>query len=85
MRIVIEQEHIDKGLTRAPGLCPVALAVLEQTYAKTVSVGIEDVGFLNPEGFPDEWFSLPPDASAFIDRFDKGLSVYPFSFDLKEE
>lgn len=77
MKIQVTQEDIDKGLCRSPAHCPVAIAIRRETgnsatvYAPVVFINGLDV------------VELPDDASAFVNKFDRGLElVEPFEFEL---
>jgi len=71
LRISVTQEDIDKGTSRS-AYCPVALAVKR--------LGYKDVHVLGEIRADDFRFSVPLLAAKFIDRFDEGKPVYPFTF-----
>ncbi len=76
MRIKVTQEHIDKGVSGDMCACPVALAIEERIGERPVVWGliikVKDV---------EQYVAAP--VGVFISRFDEGLSVKPFSFNLK--
>jgi hypothetical protein len=77
MKITVTQTHIKNAKRMNLGKCPIALALHNYGWKKplvrynTVSEG--------PCGLPHR---LPPRASAFICRFDRGKPVKPFTFEL---
>ncbi len=74
-RITVTKEDIENGSYFIASSCPIALAA-RRKFGKVnhISVGIDDIrlGGKNHE--------LPKDAIGFIDRFDTGRRVKPFSF-----
>ena len=79
MTITVEQEHIDKGEKMNSSRCAVALAI-EAATGVTPEVDYAEVTMQ----YEDHAVRchLPEAASLFVDEFDKGLPVEPFSFDL---
>ena len=81
--IYVEQWHIDKGKPAECGSCPVALAVkdvLRESFL--VNVGMCTVAVFTDDGSQSWGDDLPEVANRFIDRFDLGMRVSPFSFEL---
>ena len=85
MRIEVTQEHIDNGVRKDAGCCPVGLAL------KDAGVQDPDVqrSFARWEEVSGEWRrtklpELPAAAQLFIERFDAGEPVRPFTFRLEE-
>ena len=80
MLINVTQEHIDNGLKRTCGKCPVALALLS-AGAPDPFVGKDMVwiDFSDPDCMG---IVLPKEAHNFIHEFDEGKKVEPFSFTL---
>lgn len=76
MKITVTEEHIRRGRRRACSACPLALAISE-------AVGMRmEVGVLSTWCDPAKLITLPEEAQEFIDRFDRGRKVHPFSFEL---
>jgi hypothetical protein len=75
MKIFVTKHYIRYGLRYSRNFCPIARAVKRQTRWKEVDVQNE-VFF---EGTNVE-SKLPLKAMEFIDRFDEGQYVKPFSF-----
>lgn len=75
MKFKISQRHISEGKPDDPCGCAIALAVEEQLHCP-IYVG---TSILCTEG---QEFPLPPNARAFIQRYDNGLPVEPFEFSL---
>lgn len=78
MKVDVTQEHIDCGKPLEPLYCPVALAIDEQAH-KVVIVNYWKLAAA------DDSFSSPTPVVVrrFVERFDRGLSVKPFSFELE--
>jgi hypothetical protein len=76
MKVEVKQEHIDKGVPSNGCECPIALALGEMFPDAQVLVcdGRIEVGF--------EVAAPPQEAKEFINDFDDGEPVAPFSFDL---
>lgn len=72
MKIEVTQEHIDKGTPCTASDCPVALAIGHNCRVYIHSVTINGLKY-----------SIPENVTDFIDRFDAGHSVQPFTFELK--
>jgi len=76
LTIQVTQEHIDAGEPKSAGNCPVALALLEICYDPRVypggSMSIRYAGVLR--------WPISKVVSKFIDRFDRGETVEPFTF-----
>jgi hypothetical protein len=90
MLIHVLQRHIDQGQPTLCRSCPLALAIDELQIFPGLIVFVESginnllCGWLR---FIDNkvavhQFSLPFEASEFIYKFDSGIPVYPFSFEL---
>ena len=78
MRVIVKQEHIDKGLPYECTVCPIALALQEYTGQQWQ---VQVCTAYSPRT-PTTYYRLPPEASRFIHAFDKGEPVAPFEFDL---
>ncbi len=72
------QRHIDHGLKKDCGKCPLALAI-EETIGSPCQVGTESVGIHRP-GWPYMIGDLPEEAKNFVYRFDNDMMVGPISF-----
>jgi hypothetical protein len=74
LRVRVLKRHILKGIPASVCSCPIALAVREVgTQKKKVSVTFEiQVG--------KKYYDLPTVANRFINKFDDGEPVKPFSF-----
>ena len=78
MKIKVTADHIVHGTPGECTSCPIALAIREQ-YGYD-NVGVTDT-LAEVEG---DYILLPAEAQRFVYRFDQGLSVDPFEFDLGE-
>lgn len=78
MKISVKQEHIERGEREEPYACPVALAMRESLGKK---VYVDRLEFLINGSVVAK---LPKSCARFIETFDRGLPVKPFSFRIKE-
>jgi hypothetical protein len=76
MKIVVTQEHIDKGKIDHRCLCPIALAFSD------AGLGDVTVSLNNAYTRTTLWI-LPLEARLFVEEFDSGVEVKPFSFELE--
>ena len=93
MKIKVTQEHIHNGRRLSPSSCAVALAIAEQTGAKLVTVGKNEVTLwpnglattesIHPAPYHDA--RLPNEVGMFIEKFDSEKPVDPFEFELAYE
>jgi hypothetical protein len=78
MKIVVAQEHIDKGRTGSCSKCPIALAAHD--------IGLLDA-MVTENGLyaytPYRGGKLSPKASLFVKKFDLGKKVLPFEFEFE--
>jgi hypothetical protein len=82
MKIEVTREDIRHGEPLNPKCCPIAIAVKRLTAADRVSVNGEEVKVWKAGGYRCE--RLPARALRFIDRFDEGMRVKVFAFDLPD-
>lgn len=80
MKIEVTQDLIDRGVQGDCEACPIALAILLATGAREVDIGYDGVCIggkrrVEPGAVPDA-------AWQWMNAFDDGRSVEPFSFDL---
>ncbi len=80
MKIEVTTEDIAKGVREDCHGCPIALAC-KRLGVRDVAVEREAVVYRNYEGEWDE-ASMPEVGEAFIEAFDAGRDVEPFSFEL---
>lgn len=92
VKVKLTPADIRQGRMCSPRLCPVALAIKRATGRTVVSVGAAGVTTYwrgkryHSDGFISDIrtgsFPLPKKAITFVKRFDAGLAVAPFSFEL---
>lgn len=82
MTIHVTQEDIDTGQRNKPWACPVALAIKRAMPTHVVEAGPEVVYLHKPGDLANTAYHTPITASFFIENFDNGAPVSPFSFDL---
>lgn len=79
--IEVTKEDIEKGIKHDARSCPINLAMRRRVYAKM------DVhkGYVNMESLTGRYYQavLPETAVEFIQKFDSGVEVKPFRFQLK--
>lgn len=76
MKIIVTQEHIERGHVQCGDTCPIALALKE-------IVGHEDLWVGNMWiRIGDKYYDPPEEADEFITRFDGEMPVEPFEFEL---
>jgi hypothetical protein len=78
MLINVTQDDIDKGEPCRAFCCPIALAIERQTKALPESVVVYRQITIGSKFIMDS----PPEVLNFIDKFDDGKNVEPFSFEL---
>lgn len=78
MKIKVEQHHIDRGIRHAANLCPVALAIEEELSLSCRAYSIIEIGL--------KYHTITPiEVLSFMRRFDCGLPVEPFEFEIDYE
>lgn len=81
--ITVTQADIDAAQKNCPlrtKFCPIARAVRRHKSWKRWRVSLRDIYSLNID---TKDIPLPKRAVTFIDRFDNGMSVKPFSFTIE--
>lgn len=80
--IEVTRDRIDKGVMDHCRKCPVALAIMDATGIDDVSVNGETATFRKFS--PDRTVSrLPREVQEWIEAFDGGSDMLPFSFKLE--
>jgi hypothetical protein len=83
--VSVTESHIKRGSEGDPHGCPVALALRSKKYTFGPGlghgVGQDTISFFNRSGRTVE-IETPKQVSKFINRFDAGKKVKPFSFKL---
>ena len=89
MKITVTQEDINEGSPQDPGSCPVALACIrELKLGKTDDIEVVEnavaVGRSTANGdWVTKTYKPPVKVTKFIEAFDKGKPVKPFTFTLR--
>lgn len=78
MLIEVTEDDIKRGNQYSCYTCPIALAVCRLFPDANVQVSSYRITVETGDGF--EYFYLPREAKNFIQNFDGGRSVQPFSF-----
>lgn len=84
-KICVTNKDIDRGAPKSVWQCPIAIA-LKRKFAK-FTPSVSEVEFSLWFKGDQEFYSLPRKAEKFIQDFDNGKKVKPFSFcvNLKED
>ena len=86
MKVSVTQSHIDNARPRACFICPVAVAIRDAGAADVeVHRNFAFVAMPNRPHNRDHRIRLPKEVRAFIQAFDAGAYVEPFTFDLPIE
>lgn len=87
VHVRVTKTDIKKGIPESPTDCPIARALLRRHPQRFVEVSYNGEVALSESGF--SWkksdylrTSLPLEARQFIENFDCGRDVQPFTFDL---
>lgn len=83
IKVEVTQADIDKGDRRNPCGCPIALAIARVFPASHPYCNADGVEF-SPAGDRTD-IPLPDEVVAWMDRYDAGLVVEPFTFELPSE
>jgi len=90
LKINVTAEDIRAGVSGESDACPIARAALralteagEYVNVSAVRAALH-VQHLDATGKTRDWrcFGLPPEAAAFVDAFDAGSPVEPFTFEV---
>ena len=76
--VTVKAIDIKTGKKSIPCKCPIALAV-----CRAMRLPVGEVSVMNEIVVGSVWFKLTKKADRFIERFDSGQSVKPFSFYLR--
>lgn len=82
VRIEVTAEDIANGERKNACRCPVALAAT-RAGMRLVHVDLDSIGEKFVGGVWGRSSYLPVEACEFVDRFDRGLAVEPFIFEIK--
>ena len=89
MIINVTQEHINQGWRKSCRRCPVALAIQEVIRDKVIIVSQRIYIYKDKEAYDlSKWeliLEYPAIVKTFIDTFDDGGLVEPFSFEIPYE
>ena len=84
--ISVTQFHIDNGKRNVCSQCPIALALLDKLHSiglKNLWIKVWQVAYFNhdsTEGVAEFVYHMPERAIDFIEAFDNGNHVEPFTF-----
>lgn len=75
--VSVTQEDIDKGIREDCNRCAIALAVA-RLYPNSEVLVSSGISISTPEAF--QTYVIPKEAGFFMDKFDDGEKVEPFTF-----
>lgn len=78
LKVEVTSEHIAKGDAFNPCGCPIALAILQAVRHPFVVVAVSTGIVIRQNTYP-----MPAEVIAFIDAFDAGQPVQPFTFEIE--
>ena len=79
LNVHVTQDDIKRGKSENPHLCPIACALRKQGHER---ITVENWGI--QVGRSKDYYDIPAKATAFIEAFDFGVPVKPFSFVARE-
>ena len=82
VEISVTADHIDRGTQCCTTRCPVALAIRDTLHPLSVDVQ-DDLIHFGVSGGKYVFVHTPEEAGYFVDEFDDGLPVQPFTFILE--
>jgi len=80
IRVEITREDIKTGIRKDPCNCPIAKAFKHSTDFIWVEVKPATITFDTGQGY--RFMLLPRKVQKFIEKFDKGMKVKPFTFEV---
>jgi hypothetical protein len=84
VEVSVTAEHIAGGEPDSCWGCPIALAAMDAIPNFDVTVNRFQIGIDEIDGkIAPTWVDLPDEAVTFIDRFDDGEPVEPFTFTMQ--
>lgn len=84
MRVKVTQRHIERATKNDCQSCPIAIAIrdLGMLEVYVADGGEDEISFLDPKSGKYVDCVISEATREFIDAFDNGEKVKPFSFDL---
>lgn len=80
--ILVRKEHIEGAIKKDSHHCMIADAIKDKLGAQYISVDTQTIRFTDPEHKERYFFLTPPAAQQMILKWDRGVSVQPFAFEL---
>ena len=84
MKIGVTKHDIDNGIQNKCQLCPIALAVKRKINGEVIVFGNGISIFITDIIRSYRYYKLPLKAKNFIQRFDDGKKVKPFTFEARK-
>lgn len=84
MKITVTADDIKNGLRGSACNCPIARAIWKHRHVTKVAVGRIGCTVWYTDAEKGVSYMLPPAAHAFIDLFDVGFRVQPFTFTMRK-
>lgn len=82
MKITVRRDHIASARRKDSHHCMIVDAIKEQTNTQFIMVDTQSIRFSDPETRERYVYFTPPKAQEAILRWDRGVDVQPFVFDL---
>jgi hypothetical protein len=79
--INVTDKHIRRGVRGTPNLCPIAIATREALQAPRACVCVFSIDLIDENGSFYASTPTPMEGWRFIEDFDAGRPVKPFSFE----
>lgn len=84
MKITVSRSHIESARRKDSHHCMIADAIKEQLNVQYISVDTQAIKFSDPKTGMRVTFLTPPAAQNSILRWDRGIEVQPFVFNLDQ-
>lgn len=80
--ILVRKEHIEGATKKDSHHCMIADAIKDKLGAQYISVDTQTIRFTDPEHKERYFFLTPHVAQQMILKWDRGITVQPFAFEL---
>jgi hypothetical protein len=82
MRIIVRKNHIEEAIKNDSHHCMIHDAIKEYLGVQFISVDTQSIRFSDPATKERYVYLTPPTAQQMILKWDRGIAVQPFSFEL---
>lgn len=84
MKITVRKEHIENAKRKDSHHCMIADAIRDCTNGQYIRVDVQSIQFSDVKSGERFIYLTPPIAQNAIIRWDKGIEVQPFSFEIHD-